>query len=159
MKNLTIVLFLFIVPVLLAQDIHTKKHRPFSKRFEELEKLKLLEVLNLEEEVAIKFFARRNQYKNATDNIFLEREAIYNKLEELLSEKKENSDYSTLIKQVNKQEIKLANLKSEFIDSLNDIFTNEQIAKLILFERNFKKGVRNLLIEKGRKKYRKDYKK
>ena len=156
MKKVTIIIFVLLTASVFAQKDYSKNHRSFSKRFEELEKIKLLENLNLNEEVAIKFFARRNKLKNTSEKITTEREAIFDKMEELINEKKENYDFSSMIIQASNHEIKLANLRAEFITSLDDIFTKEQIAKYVIFERNFRQDIKNLLIEKGRKKYHKD---
>lgn len=156
MKKLTILLFILINIGLFAQKDHTKNHRSFSKRFEELEKIKLLENLNLDEDTAIKFFAKRNKLKNSIEKIMDEREAIYTELEKFVDQKDVEHDYSSLIKKINASDIKLANMKTEFIVSLKNIFSEEQIAKYIIFERNFRKDIKNLLIEKGRKKYKKD---
>lgn len=156
MKKLTILIFILLNIGLFAQKDHTNNHRSFSKRFEELEKIKLLENLNLDEDTAIIFFARRNKLKNSIEKIMDERKAIYNELEKFVDKKDIENNFTSLINKINANETKLVNMKTEFIKSLKNIFSEEQIAKYIIFERNFRRDVRSLLIEKGRKKYNKD---
>ena len=66
MKNFIIIALLFATPLFAQKNMHERGRRNFGKRFEELEKIKLLEMLNLDEEVAIKFFTRRNQSRKNT---------------------------------------------------------------------------------------------
>ena len=70
MKKLFTLIIILAASIIFAQDRPQERdHRHFSKKFEELEKIKLLEILNLDEETAIKFFVRRNQNRKNIDNI------------------------------------------------------------------------------------------
>ena len=139
-----------------GQSHSERGQRHFSKRFEELEKIKLLETLDLDEDVAIKFFTRRNKSKKIIEKIVQEHEVLMALIEEKLKNGEKKEDYSSLIKQSLEFETKMINQKSNFIHSLKDILTEEQILKVILFEQKFRKDVRDLLIEKGRKKFKRD---
>ena len=141
---------------LFSQSKHSYKERPFSKKFKELEKIKLIETLNLDEEVVVKFFARRNKLKNQINELHEERELSINLLEDLITKKESETAYSPILKKISDNELKIIEIKSKFISSLSSILTKEQIAKFIIFERNFKKDIKNLLIERGRRKYLKE---
>ena len=70
MKSLITLTLLLIFSMVSAQNRPDRQHhRKFSDRFEELEKLKLLEILDLDEETAIKFFSRRNEMKKKITSI------------------------------------------------------------------------------------------
>jgi hypothetical protein len=131
-------------------------HRKFSDRFEELEKLKLLEILDLDEETAIKFFSRRNEMKKKITSIMDESEEINFRLIEIIENDGNKNEYENLIDQWFVLEEKLLNERLKFLKSLNNILSQEQIAKVIIFERKFKKDVRDLLIEKGRRRFFKE---
>ena len=145
-----------LMPTLWAQDGQERGKRHFSKRFAELEKIKLIEILDLDEETTLKFFARRKQTKNNMEELMKEGEEIYKRMEEVVANKVNEKDYDSLIKDAMMIEKEKMNEKSKFIYSLNDILSKEQVVKLVLFERNFKKDVRDLLIDRGRKKYTKE---
>lgn len=139
-----------------AQKNHEKNHRRFSKKFEELEKIKLLETLNLDEATTLKFFARRNESRNKIESLNKESVNNYNELESILSDDNGYSNLDELISRKLEIESQIINEKAKFLKSLNNILTKEQILKFILFERKFKKNVRDLLIEKGRKRFKKE---
>jgi len=155
-KFTTIIILLICTYSLIAQAGPERNKRHFSKRFEELEKIKLLENLDLDEETTLKFFSRRNQSKNKLEKLMEEKEQLFNEMEEMLNKEEKDSDYGLFIEQLFKLEMKMMNEKSAFINSLDDILTKKEILKVILFEQNFRKDIRDLLIEKGRKKYSKD---
>lgn len=155
-KLIVFIILLLSSSIVLSQSKHSNREKPFSKRFEELENLKLIETLNLEEEIVVKFFARRNKFKNEITELHEEKEKTINQLEEFIKSNRPEMDYSPLIKKITENEIKFFEIKHKFIGSLADILTQQQIAKFIIFERNFRKDVKNLLIEKGRKKYYKE---
>jgi hypothetical protein len=154
MRNLKVFLMIILCSSLtIAQSRHSDKERQFSKKFEELEKIKLIETLNLEEEVVVKFFARRNKLKNDISKLHEEKEKNISQLEDLVQNSKTETDYSFLLDKIYKNEFQLFEIKRKFISSLSELLTQKQIAKFVIFERNFRKDVKNLLIEKGRKKY------
>ena len=155
-KLIILILILLSSTFLFSQSRHSYKERPFSKKFKELEKIKLIETLNLDEEIVVKFFARRNKFKNEISNLHDERELEINLLEDMINKNESESAYSPILKKISDNELKLIEIKSKFISSLSTILTKEQIANFIIFERNFKKDVKSLLIERGRKKYLKE---
>lgn len=156
MKKLIFLTLLLVIPQLWGQNARREKSRHFSKRFEELEKVKLLEALDLKEDQAIKFFARRNQVKQKIEELRKDAKRTFNEMEELLNEKGSDNQYSEMIKKVQSIDQSIINEKSKFINNLSDILSEEQIVKMVLFERKFRKDVRDLLIEKGRKKFKKE---
>ncbi|MCW8849262.1 MAG: hypothetical protein OQJ81_04720 [Melioribacteraceae bacterium] len=157
MSKLTIfIIVLLSSSFVFSQSKHSDREKSFSKRFEELEKIKLIETLNLKEDIVVKFFARRNKLKNEIAELHDEKEKAIGRLEELIENNNSEMDYAPLLKRISENETKLFEIKRKFISSLSDLLTQEQIAKFVVFERNFRKDVKNLLIEKGRKKYYKE---
>lgn len=147
-----IIIFVIIFSTLTIAQRKPDDHKHFGKKFEELEKLKLLETLDLDEETAIKFFTRRKKSHKKVDELFKENHLIFKRMEEALENNKD-TEYPSLVKKSTEIENKIMNEKLLFIKSLNDILTEEQILKVILFDHKFKKEIRNLLLERGRKKY------
>ena len=116
----------------------------------------MLEILELDEETTLKFFTRRNKNKKNMKELLNEGEGIYEKMEEAISKEGNVKEYDLLIEDALMIEKKMINEKSNFLNSLTDILTKEKILKLVLFERNFKRDVRDLLIERGRRKFSKE---
>ena len=126
--------------------------RHMREKLDQLEKIKLIEALDMDEETTLKFFSRRNEHQmkmdelvNRADEIILQMEVIF-KSGKVYTE----AELKSLINEANTIHNEIGQEKSKFINSLDDILTTEQIAKLIIFERRFKDELRRAMF-KGRK--------
>lgn len=156
MNRVVILLLLVSFTVVFGQKDSKKSNRHFSKKFEELQKIKLIEILDLDEESTLKFFARRNAHNNNVEEIKKEEEQIILKMEELVKKEGSIEQYEKLLNELINNENNLLKERISFIKSLNDILTKEQIIKMVLYERRFREDVKKLLIEKGRKRFFKE---
>jgi uncharacterized protein Veg len=151
--------FIFTAAVLPQDNVQeggSHKRRAPMKKIEELEKVKLLDVLNLDEANSAKLFTRRNQNRTKIWDI---EDKINNTLQNIESEikngkdkdvtkiQKLNEDYCNLSMEVEKE-------KLSFLRSLSDILTPEQIGKYIVFERKFRDEIRDLLMKERIKRNR-----
>lgn len=151
--QLLVMIILLTVNINLAQPYQKHDKNP-RERMEQLEKLKLLEALNLNEEEAIRFFARRNEFRDEHKDIIQKRDEIILNIELAIGKDKpgNEADYEKKIKEFLMVEEKLIDHRAKFLNSLEDILTQEQIAKLIVFESKFKQEIRDLIIKRrGRK--------
>jgi len=153
MKFFTIIILLVTTTSFQAQNKPARGPHHFGKRFEDLEKIKLMEVLNLDEETTLKFFKRRNSSRMKVDKIMKEHDELLNKMKELINSGNTDKNFDSFINQSLEYNTKINAEKNNFIKFLDDILTKEQIAKVIIFEKSFRNEIRDLLIEKGRNKY------
>jgi len=126
------------------------------KKIDQLEKVKLLEILDMDEDASIKFFVRRKEFKDrqrimqdAVDSLH---EALHQKLES-----ETRADFKALVNEIVQKEDELMSSRIEYIRSQGDILNDQQIAKLIIFEREFRKEIQDLLFRRGGKKARPDF--
>ena len=140
----------------LGREEGPHKRRTPLRKIEELEKIKLLEVLNLDEATSAKFLTRRNQNRirifDKIDKIDSVRENIESEIKrgknkDVSKIQRMNDDYCTFSMDVEKE-------KLSFIKSLSDILTPEQIGKYIVFERKFREEIRDLLMKERIKRNR-----
>jgi hypothetical protein len=124
-----------------------RKMKPIEK-IEEWEKVKLIDILNLDEQASIRFFARRKEHQSKIKEILDQKEQLANKMEEEFKDdsKISNSVYNEQINNFILLEAKLQKERENYIRSLNDILVPEQIAKLTVFEIRFRKEVRQRLM-------------
>jgi hypothetical protein len=124
----------------------------------QLEKIKLMEILELDEETSIKFFMRfkehREKMRENMDKIDLLIDDMRTKIEDGVIDKNE-----ILYKKLNEEFISLDNsgkkIRTDFIQSLTDLLTPIQITKLLIFERTFRNEMQDLLIkQKGGRRMR-----
>jgi hypothetical protein len=120
------------------------------EKLEQLEKIKLIESLDMDEDTSIRFFARRNESKREiqslekkTEDIIFELEKSFN-IEDKNQDEKQKQLISEMLK--NRESIELK--RNQFINSLGDILSTEQIAKLIVFEKKFRDEIRNVLFDR-----------
>ena len=118
-------------------------------KFEQLEKIKVIETLEMNEETTLRFFSRKSEHQKQQDEI---QDKIREKIDNLevifksgrvatVDELKKN------ISEINALQSELEKNRIEFINSLSDILSYEQIAKLLIFERKFRDEIRRLIIK------------
>ena len=119
-------------------------------KLEQLEKVKLIEALDLDEETAIRFFARRKDSRNEIDYLEKKSDDLLFKLESSFqsNEKNQEEKQRQMISEFLKTSESIESKRNQFISSLKDILTTEQISKLIVFEKRFRDEIRNVLLDK-----------
>ena|ERR1035437_93184 len=127
--------------------------RPLEK-IEQWEKAKLIEVLKMNEEKSVRFFARRNEHQNKMKEILDKRDQFMKDLnKELLDGTKQNDNvYREKLNNLLSFDSRLTKERESFLKSLNDILTPQQILKLSVFELNFRREIREKLLERDRNK-------
>jgi hypothetical protein len=139
-------LILLLFPVFLSAQDDGGERRPF-KKLEKLEQIKLIEALKMNEETSVRFFARQQESKKKIREYDKQSRDCLLKMKKILDEKpdKNCSDLKKLSDEYMKLLVKMQKERMSFINSLSDILSTEQIARLILFEKNFREEIRNLL--------------
>ncbi len=130
------------------------KNEELKGRFEQLEKIKLIETLEMDEETTLRFFSRKAEHKKVQEKVQLQIENKINELELIFKSGKvtTNEEMKHKIDEINSMEIQLEKNRAEFISSLSDILSYDQIAKLVIFERNFKDEIRKLIFKERKPK-------
>jgi hypothetical protein len=122
------------------------------EKIERLEQVKLIEVLNLSEDKSVRFFARRNEFRSGQRNLMMERDKLFNELEKsVLSGEIPEQLLNQQVQAILDLEKKLSMGKENFLKSVSDLLTQEQIAKLVLFEHKFRRELTQSLIRKPKR--------
>lgn len=122
------------------------------QRIEQWEKLKLIEVLDLDEEASVRFFTRRRDNQIKLKEILDQRDLTMHDLEKEIRSGSQTSDtyYKEQINKIISLENSITSLRESFVRSLSDLLTPQQIAKLLVFETNFRREVRETLMRRGK---------
>lgn len=159
MKKLVMIIVLLIPIFLSAQNGKDGKSKwnkeQFEKeraRIEQLEKIKLIEILNTDEATVMKFFTRRNEYFNKDKRFREEMKNITEKFEAGMKSGKKfsNKYYQDMIDKVFYMDREKVKRRENFYKSLDDILSKEQIAKLVVFAKQFNEEIMNEVM-KGNK--------
>lgn len=118
------------------------------QRIEQWEKLKLIDALGLSEETALRFFARRHENQVKIKEILDQRDSALREIEDEINNSSQNSDaiYKDQVNKLMSLEERITTERGNFLRSLNDILTPQQIAKFIVFESRFRRQVRETLM-------------
>ncbi|MHB1686209.1 MAG: hypothetical protein ACYCVH_02385 [Ignavibacteriaceae bacterium] len=119
------------------------------KKIEELEKIKLIETLNMNEETTLRFFSRWDKFKDSQHQLIKNSNELLDKLEEAVSHNKSGNDpeISKMINDYFGIEGQLVQRRENFVHSLSDILDQNQIAKLLVFEKRFREEIKNALFK------------
>lgn len=149
--NLTLVIFAILSSFLPAQKGKFQDEEAREK-FEQLEKIKLIETLQMDEETTLRFFSRRTEHRNQQDAIQEKIKSNIDNLDVMLKSGRAVSieELKSKINEINTLELQLEKNKVEFLNSLSDILSYEQIAQMIIFEKRFRNEVRKLLMKERR---------
>lgn len=150
---LIIAMTLFSVSVLSAQGFMGQRWR---ERILEFKKVRLLEILKLDEQSSVKFLNKYTKFSNEIDKIELERERIVNEME-LKLRHGDRDGYDKSIQELFELEEKEYEIRVNFYKELKDVLTEEQIARVIVFERNFRREFMNAIRDIQRERMRRRF--
>jgi Spy/CpxP family protein refolding chaperone len=146
------IIFLLITTIIYSQENKPRFRSKAIEKIEQIEMARLIQVLDLDEETSVKFFARRKEYREKVQSLMLNRKNLIEEVEELL--KKENDVNANSFKQKFNELIdldeKIVNEKNEFYKSLFNILTPKQVLKLITFDEKFRREIRETIFNKLR---------
>ncbi len=152
-RLLTVMSILMLLTSAFAQ--RQERMRPIQK-MEELKKIKLLEILQMDEETSIKFFTRRAEHIRKVEGLNQASKEKINQIEEML--KNTNDINNPILKKTIDEYLQLQeNVMRErqnFFKSSEEILTIEQMGKLVVFEEKFRNEVSGLLFREKMKKQR-----
>jgi len=158
MKAILIVLVLFAASfgTVSAQDrqMHHGSNKAHEK-INELEKIKLMEALNLDEATMVKFFARRKEFQDKIQDLNRQKNDELDQLQNALNSGdnsgKDEQFFRKDVDDIKAIELNIAKTKNDYFSSLKDILDQKQIAKLMVFERNFRRELREIIFKERKK--------
>jgi hypothetical protein len=146
--------FFFVLaffPMMTFSQGRGERFKEAREKIEQLEKIKLIEILKMDEKTTLKFFARRTEFMDNLKDINKKQDVLLEKLDDAINSNKNKDDsyYQGMIDQYFNLEQQIFEARKSFITSLSDILTKEQIAKLLVFQKKFREEVRDILFRHG----------
>lgn len=151
-KLIFLSIILFLISFLTFPQNGDVRYPKGKSKIEQLEKIKLIETLEMNEETTLKFFSRRMEHKKEMQSLQQSADEKLDEIRELLQDN--NTSDQVLNKALQEYfniEINIAQSRNDFIVSLNDILSYRQISKMIIFERNFKRELKDIIMRDHRK--------
>lgn len=154
MKHLLAIFFVFLLVTAFQNDIAAQRRRfddhndrPGPERLEKFRKMRLVEVLRLHEEDAVRFFAKQSAHEEAQRGLMKSRNDALDGIENIVREEGDMRDVQKLADQVLSVDQKMFTERQRYQDDMRKFLSPEQFAKFLLFERNFGRQVKNALEE------------
>ena len=155
MKHLIILITLlfFSVSSVCAQGHHGRGDE-VKEKIEQLEKIKLIEVLHMDEETTLRFFARRTEHRTQMEELHNKLKEKIDYLDVLLKSDRMllEGDLKAAIDEVLDLKEEIVRKKIEYINSLDDILTYDQIAMLLVFEDKFRQELQRIIFRERKPK-------
>ena len=123
-------------------------------RLEQFKKIRLMEVLNLNEEGSIRFFTRYNKFQEQLRQLERDRNAVIDHIERQLKEGEKGKAFQKDFDEFLGLGQKLVALHTNFHNGIREILTPEQVAKLVVFERNFNREISKIIQDVQRERRR-----
>ncbi|MBI3586777.1 MAG: hypothetical protein HY088_06575 [Ignavibacteriales bacterium] len=121
--------------------------RPPQERVEQFKKIRLMEVLQLDEQTSIKFFARYNKHSESFRENRMKRNEALDQIALLRKTNASDKDFEKIIQEVRSLDAQLTDVWLKYLDELSEILTTKQMAEYLAFERNFTQNLRDLMNE------------
>jgi hypothetical protein len=147
----TLRMYMLLLPVLLlAAPLTTiaQPDEPFGpgrKRIEELRKMKLIEALDLNEDQTTKIFVREKEFRKKEHALVEKRKQILGRLGELTKSNGADAEKLKEIASLRDLGNEMVQQRYDYMMSLKDVLSTQQLAKMVLFEDRFMTELRNVL--------------
>jgi Spy/CpxP family protein refolding chaperone len=115
------------------------------ERLERYKKIRMVEVLGLEDETGVKLVSRYSKHRERMKELEQERSKLIEKLETYTAAATGDSEYQKAFNEIYEMEKKFAEARKKYLEELKEILTNKQVAEYIIFERDFMKDVRDVV--------------
>lgn len=115
------------------------------ERLESLKKIRMIEALKLDEQTGLKLVTRYNKHRESVKALEDDRAALMDKLETQVQSNANDADLQKSFNDFFEIEKKITEARKKYLEELKEIFTNQQIAEYMIFERNFMKDLRNIV--------------
>jgi len=114
MKTTILFLILFILPATYSQNM-MKMHKGHINKLEQLERLKLIDVLNLNEETTLRYFARQKKFRNQMAEYKENGARLLNRMKFLIKKGDKKNELKSTTDHYLALGEKIADKKAEFI--------------------------------------------
>jgi hypothetical protein len=122
-------------------------HNP-QKRIQQLEKIKLVETLELNDETAVKLFNIKDSHQKNMLQLREKSDEILDKIEETLlsGESTKTNTLNKLVQEFKFYEEEIYKSREKFLSDIESLLKPEKYAEYLVFERNFKTEIRDLIM-------------
>ena len=133
-----------------SQQFNKFEDRPKAReKIELLKKMRLIDILDMDEPSAEKFFTRYNQLQRKIEDAKIDLQDAVSELERFVRAKTgKTGDYYRKVDVILEKQNALNAAVTDKIRAMRSLLTEEQYAKFIVFENNFASQLQKMLLER-----------
>jgi hypothetical protein len=128
-----------------AQDAQPPVQGRAAARVEQYKKIRMMEVLGMDEQTSIRFFLRYDKNLEVMKGLRQKQVQALTRVQSLRKDKAPDNDYAKVISDLRSLEEQINRTKSKYIDDLKEVLTNQQLAEYLVFELRFQQNLRDLI--------------
>jgi len=117
------------------------------ERLEKFRKMRLIEVLKLDEEEAVRFFAKQSFHEDKIHDLMKTRNETLDLVEKLVQDKGDLKELGKAADRMKLTDSEIFSERQRYQDELRQFLTAVQFGKFIVFERDFGRQVRDAMQE------------
>jgi len=117
------------------------------RRLDRFRKMRLIEVLKLSEDDAVRFFAKQSAHEQNVQELMKSRNEAIDEVDSIIRNQDDGKKIAPLADRLMDIDRKLFEERQRFQNDVRQLLTPEQFGKFLVFERNFGRQVRDALEE------------
>lgn len=146
LTSLLIVFLLFVQADSFTQQRHQRMQEG-RDRLETLRQVKMIEALNLDEETAVRLSIFYKRHQDKIRDLHQEIDSLIDELEAAIDENKPENVLRQIQSDINEKRNAIHEHRLNLYREIEGILTPRQVAKLIVFERNFNRDMLEIMHE------------
>ncbi len=147
MKTRAMVILLLAAASLSAQPRWRGDGKNQFDRLDKFRKMKLIEALKLNEEDAVRFFAKQSAHEDKVRELMKSRNEAVDDLEKAARDDSDQKNLGPLADKLMATDQKIFEERQRYQNEMRQFLTIERFARFLVFERNFGRQVRDALEE------------
>ncbi len=146
-------LFVFILVFVQADAFGQQRHQRMQEgrdRLETLRQVKMIETLNLDDETAARLTVFYNRHQERMRELHREIDGLIDELERAIDEDQPEDVLRQIRSNIDERRDSIHGNRNSLYRELENVLTPRQVAKLVVFERNFNRDMRQIMREAQR---------
>lgn len=123
---------------------------PAAERIEQYKKIRMMEVLKLDEETSVRFIARYNRRQEELQKLNKQRNDLIDELQRLRKRDAADEEFRKVLRQLRGLSDPAVEIREKYFDEIAEILTPKQMAEYMIFERSFLQNLREIMREMQR---------
>lgn len=142
--------FIFVLLIFISvTSLQAQGRRNAFRKIDQIDLVKLLDVLNMDEQTTTKFLPKRKAFVEKRRESVLKLDSLEKFIEKGIKEDKAGgNDVKKAINEYLELEKYIFTLRYDHINSVKSILTTEQLANYLQFDRKFKQELRDIIRER-----------